>query len=77
MWLFNQAAKKPETYADMEKSGTRLLSGEWSLCAHKSFWYTDSKPVEDDTGRYVRIVGDCKKCNGRVVSIQALANEPT
>ncbi len=77
MWLFNKkAAKNPKTYADMEKGGTRLLSGEWSLCAHRRFSYTSSTNVEDETGKYVLIRGDCRDCNERVVSIRSLTNEP-
>lgn len=62
----------PETYADKAEQGTKLLSGKWSLCAHKGFWYGATATVSDNTGVYLRQVGDCKSCKKQVERISSL-----
>jgi hypothetical protein len=72
--------KREVTFADLVGKSPRLLTKEWfSICSHKKgFWARTNTTVSDETGSYLRMVGDCKGCNKPVVSIQSLkVNEPT
>lgn len=64
------------TYADLAKMNPKLLSGEWSFCAHKKgFWGEDinaPETVTDETGRYTKLTGECKSCQKKVVAYRAL-----
>jgi hypothetical protein len=60
----------PETYADRVGQGPQLLTPAWTLCAHdKGFWHRSISEVSDDSGSYLRQVGDCKGLCKRPVDV--------
>lgn len=69
--------KKDETFADLVDRKPKLLSGEFSFCSHPTgFWAGQNTKVSDDSGTYLRMTGDCKKCNKPVFVIRELAQVP-
>ncbi len=75
MGLLRYILGNKPSYADLAKKNPKLLSGEWSLCAHdKGFWGGDRnspEKVSDKTGEYIRLTGDCKTCLKKVVAYRA------
>ncbi len=64
---------RKETYADLAGKGTMLLSDHWSICAHrKGFWFGAASRVSDESGKYLKLTGDCKTCKKAVVAYQRL-----
>jgi hypothetical protein len=68
----------PKTLADMAAERPKLLSGEFSSCSHNAYGFGSSSEVSDETGKYLRLVGDCRKCKSNVVAIQEISdNQPS
>lgn len=76
MSLLNFFRTEPQTLADRAAQGPQLLSGQWSLCAHKKgYWYESESKVSDATGTYLQIKGGCKSCSRQVVGVHELTKE--
>lgn len=61
---------EPKNLADQVGRGPKLLSGEFTLCSHKKgFWFGSEEKVSDESGTYVRLQGQCKKCDEPVYKI--------
>lgn len=61
---------EPKTLAEQVNRAPKLLSGEFTLCTHKKgFWYGSEEKVSDESGSYLRLQGNCKKCDEMVYKI--------